>query len=114
MKTDAVIAARLEVPELDAALERVRAAGCDLDLAARFRAHEERVLFRTGLDRLDASGHDVLARELLDAVLADPGLVPARDGAEREARAAAAAARWLAGRRIPRACCRCSCRSSRC
>jgi hypothetical protein len=82
---------RIEVPELPEVAGWLRARHGVLDLAARFRALEPAPLFSNGIDRLDAFGHDELARVLYLALCEDPGPIPARNAAERAARSEARA-----------------------
>lgn len=87
---------RVEVPELLQVAERLRARHDVLGLGGCFRALEPAPLFSNGIDRLDAYGHDELARALFVALCEDPGPVPPRNAAERAARTEARALLALA------------------
>lgn len=91
---------RVEVPELHEVAEHLRARGAVVELAAPFRTLEPAPLFTNGIDRLDAYGHDELARVLYHALCEDPGPVPPRDASERSARAEARALQAFAAGRF--------------
>ncbi|MGQ0552505.1 MAG: hypothetical protein ACT4PU_04735 [Planctomycetota bacterium] len=77
---------RVEVPELAELAEALRLRGLAFDFARDFRSLEQASLFGNGLDRLDAYGHDELARLLFQAACGELGALPARDSRERRAR----------------------------
>ena len=87
---------RIEVPELLGVHAHLRERARDLDvplldLAAHFADLDPAPLFANGIDVLDGYGDDELARAVWTACLEDTSPLPARDDAERAARAEARA-----------------------
>lgn len=92
---------RIEVPELDAVVERIAGRPGFIDLRPDFRERERERLFTNGIDRLSTRGQQAFARALFVALCAEPAPIAARTDAERRARAQARALLQLAqGQRV--------------
>jgi len=89
----------VEVPELAAVAELLRGRGAVLDLAAHFAPLESSALFENRIDRLNAFGHDELARAILRWLVEEGGpALPPRTEDEALARAQTRALwTWLRG-----------------